>query len=147
MPELAPTPSIAVTIGGQIRIYHAFVTTAAPALDGPSTMPLHASTLADVAGFAADPIVHDSARSKTPARLVLIETRELTWHRARYTRPSTASALLQIRCWSASGPFSTGSGSVSRRLPPARFTHESRHLRLVGVNRSPHWRAFEEVTS
>lgn len=84
MPEISPMPSIAVTIGGQIRVYHAFVTTASPALDGPSTVTLHASTLADVSGFAADPIAHDCARSKTPARLVLIETRELTWHRASY---------------------------------------------------------------
>jgi hypothetical protein len=84
MPEIAPTPSIAVTIGGQQRVYHAFVTTAAPTLDGPSTMTLHASTLADVSGFAADPLVHNRASSKTPARLVLIETRELAWHRARY---------------------------------------------------------------
>ena len=84
MPEIAPTPSIAVTIGGQIRVYHAFVTTAAPALDGPSTVTLHASTLADVSGLAADPITNDTVRSKTPARLVLIETRELAWHRARY---------------------------------------------------------------
>ena len=84
MPEITRTPSIAVTIGGQERVYHAFVTTSAPTLDGPSTMTLHASTLADVSGFAADPIVHDSTTSKTPARLVLIETRELAWHRARY---------------------------------------------------------------
>ena len=54
MPEVYPTPSIEVTIGGQIRVYHAFVTTAIPALDGPSTMTLHASTLADVSGFAAN---------------------------------------------------------------------------------------------
>ena len=84
MPEFARTPSIAVTIGGQIRVYHAFVTTARPALDGPSTMTLHASTLADVSGLAADPIIHDRAQSRTPARLVLIETHELAWHRARY---------------------------------------------------------------
>ena len=84
MPEYVPTPSIAVTIGGQERVYHAFVTTAAPTLDGPSTMTLHASTLADVSGLAADPLVHDTASSKTPARLVLIETRELAWHRAKY---------------------------------------------------------------
>ena len=84
MPEITRTPSIAVTIGGQERVYHAFVTTAASTLDGPSTMTLHASTLADVSGFAADPIVHDSTTSTTPARLVLIETRELAWHRARY---------------------------------------------------------------
>ena len=84
MPEITRTPSIAVTIGGQERVYHAFVTTAAPTLDGPSTMTLHASTLADVSGFAADPIVHDRTTGKTPARLVLIETRELAWHRSRY---------------------------------------------------------------
>lgn len=84
MPETCPRPSIDVTIGGQLRIYHAFVTTATPSLDGPSTVTLHASNLADVSGFAADPMVYDTARSKTPARLVLIETRELTWHRAQY---------------------------------------------------------------
>ena len=84
MPGFSISPSIEVTIGGQIRIYHAFVTTAAPTLDGPSTMTLHASTLSDVCGFAGDPIVHDAASSKTPARLVLIETRELAWHKARY---------------------------------------------------------------
>ena len=84
MRELSPTPTIEVTIGGQIRVYHAFVTTAAPTLDGPSTMTLHASTLADVCGFAADPLVHDVGSSRTPARLVLIECRELAWHRAKY---------------------------------------------------------------
>ena len=84
MPELSPMPSIAVTIGGQLRIYHAFVTTAGPELDGPSTLTLHASTFADIAGFSADPIVHDTASGRLAARLVLIETRELAWHRARY---------------------------------------------------------------
>ena len=84
MPEIAPTPSIAVAIGGQLRVYHAFVTNAAPALDGPSTMTLYASTLAEVSGFAATPIVLDRTSATTPARLVLIETRELTWHRANY---------------------------------------------------------------
>ena len=34
MQELSPMPSIAVTIGGQLRVYHAFVTTAGPELDG-----------------------------------------------------------------------------------------------------------------
>jgi hypothetical protein len=34
--------------------------------------------------FAADPIIHDPVSSRTPARLVLIETRELAWHRAKY---------------------------------------------------------------
>ncbi|HVC21540.1 MAG TPA: hypothetical protein VNE16_15825 [Vicinamibacterales bacterium] len=77
-------PSVEVTIGGQVRLYHAFVTTAGPELDGPSTLTLYGATLTDLAGFAADPLVHDAARSHMAARLVLIETRELAWHRAQY---------------------------------------------------------------
>jgi hypothetical protein len=84
MQELSPMPSIAVAIGGQLRVYHAFVTTAGPELDGPSTLTLHASTLSDIAGFAADSLVHDTACGRMPARLVLIEMRELAWHRAKY---------------------------------------------------------------
>ena len=84
MQELSPMPSIAVTIGAQLRVYYAFVTTAGPELDGPSTLTLYASTLTDLSGFAADPIVHDTARGRGPARLVLVEMRELAWHRARY---------------------------------------------------------------
>ena len=84
MQGFSPMPSIAVAIGGQLRVYHAFVTTAGPELDGPSTLTLHASTFSDLACFTADLIAHDTARSRTAARLVLIETRELAWHRARY---------------------------------------------------------------
>ena len=40
--------------------------------------------MTDLSGFAADPIVHDTARGRMPARLVLIEMRELAWHRAKY---------------------------------------------------------------
>ena len=93
MQELSPMPSIAVAIGGQLRVYHAFVTTAGPELDGPSTLTLHASTFADIAGFAADPIVHDATRGRMPARLVLIEMRELAWHRARYRDDQRIFAL------------------------------------------------------
>ena len=46
---------------------------APPALDAPSTVTLYASTLADVVGFAADPIVFTTERGRQPARLVLIE--------------------------------------------------------------------------
>ena len=84
MPHQFITPTITVTMSGQIRIYHAIVTTASTVLDGPSTITLYASTLADVIGFAADPIVIDTTQSQQPARLVLIETRELAWHRERY---------------------------------------------------------------
>jgi hypothetical protein len=84
MSHLYLTPTITVTIAGQIRIYHAFVTAAAPASDAPSTLTLYTSTLADVAGFAADPLVFEATRGRTPARLVLIETRELAWQREKY---------------------------------------------------------------
>ena len=84
MSELSPMPSIAVAIGGQLRVYHAFVTNAGPELDGPSTLTLYTSTFSDLAGFTADLIAHDTARGRMAARLVLIETRELAWHRARY---------------------------------------------------------------
>jgi len=84
MRDISPTPNITVTIGGQLRIYYAYVTTAGPELDGPSTMTLYASTLTDLSGFAADPIVHERVGGKAHARLVLIDLRELAWHRARY---------------------------------------------------------------
>jgi hypothetical protein len=84
MREISPTPNIAVTIGGQLRVYYAYVTSADPALDGPSTVTLYTSSLTDLSGFAADPIVHDTARGKAPARLVLIDLKELAWHRAKY---------------------------------------------------------------
>ena len=84
MSHLYLTPTITVTIAGQIRIYHAFVTTATPAVDAPSTLTLYTSTLADVAGFAADPLVFEATRGRMPARLVLLETRELAWQREKY---------------------------------------------------------------
>ena len=84
MRATSSTPNITVTIGGQLRVYYAYVTTARPELDGPTTMTLYASTLTELSGFALDPIVHDSVGGQTLARLVLIDLRELTWHRARY---------------------------------------------------------------
>ena len=84
MRHLSITPSITVTIGRHTRIYYAFVTTAPADLDSPATVTLHASTFADVVGFAADPIAHDAGRARRPARLVLIDAMELAWQRATY---------------------------------------------------------------
>ena len=61
MRDISPTPNIAVTIGGQLRVYYAYVTTAGPELDGPTTMTLYASTLTELSGFAARP---DRARPR-----------------------------------------------------------------------------------
>jgi hypothetical protein len=76
--------AIDVTIGGQTRIYHAFVTTAPATLDGPSTLTLYESTFSDIAGFAASAIPFDHTLGRTRARLVLIGSTELGWQRARY---------------------------------------------------------------
>lgn len=87
MRDFATTPSIDVTIGRQTRFYYAFVTTAPPTLDSPSTVTLYTSTLVDLAGFAATDIAHDILDSNRNgvgrARLVLVDARELAWHRAR----------------------------------------------------------------
>ena len=77
------TPSIEVTIGRQTRLYHAFITTAPAALDAPSTLTLYAGSLSDVVGFAVDPSSMEAARARTPSRLILIDTTELAWQRAR----------------------------------------------------------------
>lgn len=84
MLEIAPTPTIAVTIGRETRLYHAFVTTAPAALDGPRTMTLYEGTFAEVSGWAANQLSFNAARANTPTRLVLIETSERGWHRTSY---------------------------------------------------------------
>jgi len=84
MYQLSVTPSITVTIGRRTRLYFAFVTTAPAGLDSPSTVTLHRGDLADLSGFAADPITCDESRAKAPARLVLVDATELAWQRAKY---------------------------------------------------------------
>jgi hypothetical protein len=84
MRDLSQTPSIGVTIGRRTRLYFAFVTTASAELDSPATVTLHRGELADLSGFAADPITCDESQAKTPARLVLVDATELAWQRAKY---------------------------------------------------------------
>ena len=83
MTQIHGTPSIAVTIGRQTRLYHAFITTAPATLDAPSTVTLYAGPLKDVAGLAGEELNFDTAKAATPSRLVLIDTTELGWQRAR----------------------------------------------------------------
>ena len=78
------TPSIEVTIGQETRLYHAFITTAPTTFDAPDTVTLHTAPLSDVSGLAADPVSVDAARARVPARLVLVDSTELVWQRARY---------------------------------------------------------------
>jgi hypothetical protein len=77
---------IEVTIGIHTRTYLAFVTTASANLDSPATVTLHAATLAEVVGLAAEPVTFNSDRGKTPARLVLIDAAELEWQRSQCRR-------------------------------------------------------------
>ena len=77
------TPSIEVAIGRELRLYHAYVTTAPTKLDAPATLTLYAASLADVSGLAAEAMVFDAGRGSEPARLVLVDTGELAWQRAR----------------------------------------------------------------
>ena len=72
------TPIIEVAIGRELRLYHAYVTTA------PATLTLYAAPLWDVSGMAAAPIMLDSVRAKAPARLVLVDGSELPWQRKHY---------------------------------------------------------------
>ena len=83
MSDTSITPNIEVTIGRQTRLYHAFVTTAPATLDAPSTLTLYAGPLKEVAGFAVDEVGFNAAKAATPSRLVLIDTTELGWQRAR----------------------------------------------------------------
>ena len=82
--QLSITPNITVTIGHHTRLYFAFVTTAPIELDSPATVTLHAAPFADVVSLAAEPITLDPSRSRTPARLVLVDAMELAWQRAKY---------------------------------------------------------------
>lgn len=75
--------SIVVSIGGQSRRYEAFVTSAPPRLDAPSTMTLYASTLADVGMFAASDVAIGPTLAGAGARLILVDVAELAWQRAR----------------------------------------------------------------
>lgn len=83
MTQIHSTPSIEVTIGRQTRLYHAFVTTAPANLDAPSTVTLYAGPLKDVVGLAGEEVTLDTTKATTPSRLVLIDTTELGWQRAR----------------------------------------------------------------
>jgi hypothetical protein len=82
--RFAPKHNITVEIGDELRVYSAHITTADPAFDGPSTVTLYTSTLTDLSGYAVDPIVHDVAIGTSPARIVLIESREYDWHEKTY---------------------------------------------------------------
>lgn len=77
------TPTIDVTIGGQTRLLHAYITTAERALDATATSTLVEGMVRDLAGFCLEP---DALVGESPtgyARLVLVDSTELAWQRTR----------------------------------------------------------------
>jgi hypothetical protein len=73
------TPNIEVSIGRELRLYHAYVTTAPAKLDAPATITVYAAPLSDVSGMAAAPMGLAADCAKTPGRLVLVEGSQLEW--------------------------------------------------------------------
>jgi hypothetical protein len=84
MAESFCTPSIAITIGRSSRLLHLYITDAAATLDAPSTITLHAGPFADLAGFAVDQIDLTTRVALTPSRLILVDSLQLDWQRARF---------------------------------------------------------------
>ena len=78
------TPTIEITIGRELRLYHAYVTTAAPRLDAPATLTVHAAPLWDVLWMAAAFIALDPERAQEAARLVLVDDSQFEWQEAKY---------------------------------------------------------------
>jgi len=109
MIDASTCPSIVVTIGHQTRFYRAFITSAPARFDAPSTLTLYASTLSDVAMFAANEIALDAGRARACARLVLVDATELNWQRCRcretghFLTPADAGLVglnsLQVWLW------------------------------------------------
>jgi hypothetical protein len=83
MAESFCTPSIAITIGRSSRLLHLYITEAAAVMDAPSTITLHAAPFADLAGFAADQIDLSVGTAQALGRLILVDSLQLDWQRAR----------------------------------------------------------------
>ena len=146
MRDISPTPNIAVTIGGQLRVYYAYVTTAGPELDGPTTMTLYASTLTELSGFALDPIVHDrvarqGAGAARPDRLA----------RTRLASRQISRGAVHLRTGGSDARQSPHTSALAVATPAGAHRQSGarmkRRIHSYGrVNRSPFRRAFQEVT-
>lgn len=124
MRTTADTGHVSGAIGGQVRLYHAYITTAPASLDAPSTVTLYDSTATDLAGFAIDPDAIQRLGPRTSARLVLIDAVEFTWPpgeaRHQLTAPNgvlVSSSTLQLWLWAAPGRARPSSVRQSRRYP------------------------------
>lgn len=109
------TPTIDVTIGGQTRLFHAYITTADRTLDATATSTLMTGTIRDLAGVCLEPDALVSAVPDAPARLVLVDSTELAWQRPRY-RHTAKCWRRWIHFWPALQPCDNGSGFASPRV-------------------------------
>ena len=78
------TPTIEIAIGRELRLYHAYVTTAPARLDAPATLTVDAGPLWAISGMAEAPIAFDTAHANAPARLVLVDGNQFGWQEAKY---------------------------------------------------------------
>jgi len=78
------TPTIEIAIGRELRLYHAYVTTAPAKLDAPATLTVDAGPLWEISGMAEAPIAFDAARANTRTRLVLVDGNQFGWQEAKY---------------------------------------------------------------
>ena len=78
------TPTIEIAIGREMRLYHAYVTTAPAKFDAPATLTVHAAPLWDVLWMAAAFLTLDADRAKQPGRLVLVDDTQFDWQEAKY---------------------------------------------------------------
>ena len=78
------TPTIQIAIGREMRLYHAYVTTAPAKLDAPATLTVHAAPLWDVLWMAAAFLTLDADRAMQPGRLVLVDDTQFDWQEAKY---------------------------------------------------------------
>jgi hypothetical protein len=135
------TPSIEVAIGRELRLYHAYVTTAPPKLDAPATITLYTAPFSDVSGMAA-------CLSRSIPRVPRHPRGSCSWTGAsshgngRGTeRPNTSSHQLTPYS-SESTPCSTGCGTASaHRLSISNSHTHRRHQHGLGpCDRADTWR-------
>lgn len=119
------TAAIGVTIGRQSKAYHPFITTAPARLDAPSTLTLYSGPLSDLVLMAAEPYVFDATRARTPTRLILVDSIELGYQKARSRREghrlTAADPILigftTLQRWLWQRLLTSGEGSVGKSLP------------------------------
>ena len=126
------TPTIEIAIGRELRLYHAYVTTAPPKLDAPATLTVHSAPLWDVLGMAAAFIALDAERAKHRRDSCLWTTASSSGKRRNTRRHSTCSPR-PTRCSLGSAHFSTRCGTgFDRRIEISRLQRDRQRTTQSG---------------